>query len=213
MERHTGVYRADQRARSGLDLCLPSEAQWEYACRSGTTTPFSFGETITPEQVNYDGEHPYAGTAKGLYRQETVPVGSLPPNPWGLHEMHGNVWEWVEDAGMRITTARRLTALLGNDAQDRSVARALDPSPVLWAERRLLGSALGSTRRPLPARRLSRLALSFPAFAPTPARLSRRPSSGVSRAGRGFRAPERSRGGAGTDRSGPSWRSGRTARP
>ena len=82
----------------GLELSLPSEAQWEYACRAGTTTPFSFGATITPEQVNYNGDYPYAGGTRGLNRQETVPVKSLPPNAWGLHEMHGNVWEWVQDA-------------------------------------------------------------------------------------------------------------------
>ncbi|MCU0875874.1 MAG: formylglycine-generating enzyme family protein [Pirellulaceae bacterium] len=81
----------------GLDLVLPSEAQWEYACRAGTTTPFSFGANITPEQVNYNGDYPYAGGKKGLYRHETVPVASLPPNPWGLYEMHGNVWEWTQD--------------------------------------------------------------------------------------------------------------------
>ncbi len=79
----------------GLDLTLPSEAQWEYACRAGTTTPFSFGANITPEQVNYNGNYPYAGGEKGRYRQQTVPVASLPPNRWGLYEMHGNVWEWT----------------------------------------------------------------------------------------------------------------------
>lgn len=83
-----------------LELTLPTEAQWEYACRAGTTTPFSFGENITPEQVNYDGNYPYADGTKGLYRGKTVPVGSLPPNPWGLYEMHGNVCEWCLD-GMR----------------------------------------------------------------------------------------------------------------
>jgi formylglycine-generating enzyme len=82
---------------SGLNACLPTEAQWEYACRAGTTTAFSFGENITSEQVNYDGNHPYSGGKKGLYRERTVPVGSLPPNAWGLYEMHGNVWEWCED--------------------------------------------------------------------------------------------------------------------
>ena len=76
---------------------LPSEAQWEYACRAGTTTPFNLGETITPEQVNYDGNYPYKGAKKGLYRQRTVPVKHLPPNAWGLYEMHGNVWEWCAD--------------------------------------------------------------------------------------------------------------------
>jgi formylglycine-generating enzyme required for sulfatase activity len=84
--------------RPGLALALPSEAQWEYACRAGTDTPFSFGANITPEQVNYRGNHPYAGGEKGLFRGETVPVASLPANAWGLYEMHGNVREWVQDA-------------------------------------------------------------------------------------------------------------------
>ena len=81
----------------GLQARLPSEAEWEFACRAGTTTAFSFGDNITPEQVNYDGHNPYAGGTKGLFRQKTVPVGSLPANPWGLYEMHGNVWEWCAD--------------------------------------------------------------------------------------------------------------------
>lgn len=81
----------------GLDAGLPSEAQWEYACRAGTRTPFSFGRNITPEQVNYDGNYPYAEAEKGLYRKKTVAVGSLPSNPWGLYEMHGNVWECCAD--------------------------------------------------------------------------------------------------------------------
>jgi formylglycine-generating enzyme len=80
-----------------LNARLPTEAQWEYACRAGTTTPFSFGKNITPEQVNYNGNYPYAGGKEGLYRGKTVPVKSLPSNPWGLYEMHGNVWEWCND--------------------------------------------------------------------------------------------------------------------
>jgi len=81
----------------GFGAQLPTEAQWEYACRAGTTTPFSFGETITPEQVNYDGNVPYADEKKGWCREKTVTVKSLPANPWGLYEMHGNVWEWCAD--------------------------------------------------------------------------------------------------------------------
>jgi formylglycine-generating enzyme required for sulfatase activity len=68
----------------GLDLSLPSEAQWEYACRAGTQTPYSFGEEISRALANYDSDGP-------------VPVGSLPANAWGLYEMHGNVLEWCAD--------------------------------------------------------------------------------------------------------------------
>uniref|UniRef100_UPI0025CBE35F SUMF1/EgtB/PvdO family nonheme iron enzyme n=1 Tax=uncultured Thiodictyon sp. TaxID=1846217 RepID=UPI0025CBE35F len=80
-----------------LELCLPTEAQWEYACRAGTQTPFSFGNQVNQEQVNYDGNYPYASGAKGLDRQETIEVKSLPFNDWGMYQMHGNVWEWCQD--------------------------------------------------------------------------------------------------------------------
>jgi formylglycine-generating enzyme len=81
----------------GLDAGLPTEAQWEYACRAGTETPFSFGENITTRQANFDGNYPYAGAPRGEYKKKTVPVKSLAPNPWGLYEMHGNIWEWCVD--------------------------------------------------------------------------------------------------------------------
>jgi len=83
-----------QRLQALLPDCqvdLPTEAEWEYACRAGTQTPFSFGANINPQQVNY------AGGEKGEYRGKTVPVKSLPANPWGLYEMHGNVYEWCKD--------------------------------------------------------------------------------------------------------------------
>jgi formylglycine-generating enzyme required for sulfatase activity len=73
---------------------MPSEAQWEYACRAGTSTPFSFGETISTDQANFDGNFPYGDAPREQYRSETVVVKSLPPNAWGLYEMHGNVSEW-----------------------------------------------------------------------------------------------------------------------
>ncbi|OLT58620.1 formylglycine-generating enzyme family protein [Moorena bouillonii] len=76
---------------------LPSEAEWEYACRAGTTTPFHYGETITSKLANYDASYTYAEEAEGEYRGETTPVGSFPPNGFGLYDMHGNVWEWCED--------------------------------------------------------------------------------------------------------------------
>jgi formylglycine-generating enzyme required for sulfatase activity len=87
---------------TGRPYCLPSEAQWEYACRAGTTTPFHFGETLTSEVANYDAVSyveydAYSLGSQGEYRQETTPVGYFPPNAWGLHDMHGNVWEWCAD--------------------------------------------------------------------------------------------------------------------
>jgi formylglycine-generating enzyme required for sulfatase activity len=82
---------------TGRRYRLPSEAEWEYACRAGTTSAFSFGDTITTGQANYDGNFTYNGGARGEYRRGTTPAGMFPPNPWGLFDMHGNVWEWVQD--------------------------------------------------------------------------------------------------------------------
>ncbi|TRT52918.1 MAG: formylglycine-generating enzyme family protein [Microcystis aeruginosa Ma_QC_C_20070703_M131] len=76
---------------------LPSEAEWEYACRAGTTTPFYFGETITGELANYNASNTYADEPNGEDRQQTTPVGQFPPNAFGLYDMHGNVWEWCAD--------------------------------------------------------------------------------------------------------------------
>ncbi|NEO15186.1 MAG: formylglycine-generating enzyme family protein [Moorea sp. SIO3F7] len=77
---------------------LPSEAEWEYACRAGTTTPFHFGETITTDLANYHGNSTYGSGYKGKYVQETTPVGSFGlGNDFGLYDMHGNVWEWCAD--------------------------------------------------------------------------------------------------------------------
>ncbi len=83
--------------KTGKLIRLPSETEWEYACRAGTTTPFHFGETITPDLVNYNGNNPYGDAPKGEYREKTVNVDSFSPNAWGLYQMHGNVWEWCED--------------------------------------------------------------------------------------------------------------------
>jgi formylglycine-generating enzyme required for sulfatase activity len=76
---------------------LPTEAEWEFCCRAGTTTPFHFGETISTDQANYIGNFVYGDGKKGVNREKTTPVGSFPANAWGLHDMHGNVWQWCQD--------------------------------------------------------------------------------------------------------------------
>ena len=83
--------------KTGKRYRLLSEAEWEYAARAGTTGPFHFGSTISTDRANYDGTGTYGSGRKGIYRRKTVPVGRFPANAFGLHDMHGNVWEWVED--------------------------------------------------------------------------------------------------------------------
>jgi formylglycine-generating enzyme required for sulfatase activity len=83
--------------RDGHAYRLPTEAEWEYACRAGTTTPYFFGETISTDQANYDGRYPYCWGKEGVFRDEPTPVGSFPPNAFGLYDMHGNFWERCQD--------------------------------------------------------------------------------------------------------------------
>jgi formylglycine-generating enzyme len=97
---------------------LPTEAQWEYACRAGTQTPFYFGTYITPEHVSYNGK-------RGRYRERTVPVKSLPPNVWGLYEMHGNVYEWCADDLRDYRALKAGQAELDPQGSYQSSARAL----------------------------------------------------------------------------------------
>jgi formylglycine-generating enzyme required for sulfatase activity len=83
--------------RTGKRYRLPTETEWEYACRAGSTTPFNVGDNIRPDQANYDSRFSWSGNERGVPRRGTTAAGSYPPNAWGLCDMHGNVWEWVQD--------------------------------------------------------------------------------------------------------------------
>ncbi|WP_246199024.1 formylglycine-generating enzyme family protein [Sodalinema gerasimenkoae] len=83
--------------QTGQRYRLPSESEWEYACRAGTQTPFYFGETLSSELANYDGTYGYNEGPKGIYYRSTTVVQTFPTNAWGLHDMHGNIWEWCQD--------------------------------------------------------------------------------------------------------------------
>lgn len=91
------ITRLNARLGNRPQLRLPTEAEWEYACRAGSNRPFSWGDSLATSQANYKGDFPYAAGEEGEYRERTVPVLSFEPNAWGLYQMHGNVWEWCDD--------------------------------------------------------------------------------------------------------------------
>jgi len=90
------IRKLNQR-EGGNKYRLPAEAEWEYAARAGTDTPFAFGRCLSTDQANYKGNYPLPGCSEGENRQRTIRVASLKPNTWGLYDMHGNVWEWCQD--------------------------------------------------------------------------------------------------------------------
>jgi uncharacterized protein (TIGR02996 family) len=106
-------------ALAGQPHRLPTEAEWEHACRAGTTTPFSFGDTISTDLANYDGDYTYGEGEKGKARKATTPVGTFPSNAWGLHDLHGNVWEWCQDGYARYPKNDRKDPLNEGDGYDR----------------------------------------------------------------------------------------------
>ena len=118
-----GAFCARLSQRTGRAYRLPSEAEWEYACRAGTMTAFCYGPTISTDLANYVGEHVYRGGPKGVYRHESTDVGAFPANAFGLHDMHGNVWEWCADAWHGDYTGAPTdgSAWLGPDGVDRAM--------------------------------------------------------------------------------------------
>lgn len=82
---------------TGKNYRLPTEAEWEYAARAGTSSLFHFGDCLSTDQANYNGNFPYKTCPTGVYRKKHLPVGSFAPNAWGLYDIHGNVWEWCND--------------------------------------------------------------------------------------------------------------------
>ncbi len=83
--------------KAGRVYRLPTEAEWEYACRAGTKTAFNVGHSLSSTQANFNGNYPYGSGTKGPFLRKTSKVGSYPPNAWGLYDMHGNVWQWCSD--------------------------------------------------------------------------------------------------------------------
>ena len=133
---------------------LPSEAAWEYCCRAGTTGAFSFDGPISTDLANYNGDHTFDGSSEGVNRKKTVEVGSLPANPWRLHEMHGNVWEWCADAwkknyedaptdGSARKKEDESSAVLRGGSWSSGYPRDLRSADRHWGDRGLRSSVVG----------------------------------------------------------------------
>ncbi|HXI03356.1 MAG TPA: formylglycine-generating enzyme family protein [Candidatus Saccharimonadales bacterium] len=114
-----GEFISKLEALAGGRFRLPTEAEWEYACRAGTTTPFAFGTELTEKEANIQEEPTAPGDRADL--QGTVPVGSYAPNAWGLFDMHGNVWEWCEDRHCPYGTGAQVDPLGSCDSGVRII--------------------------------------------------------------------------------------------
>ena len=155
----------------GIQFTFPTEAQWEYACRAGTRTPFATGDNLATAQADYNGNLPNVGHAKGIDREKTVLVREFSPNPWGLHQMHGNVWEWCLD-DLRGYRAQPEIDPLGNlDSRERALrggswfdnARGCRSTSRLRSGRDIRSDLIGLRAAMVPASKGERDARLFPA--------------------------------------------------
>jgi formylglycine-generating enzyme required for sulfatase activity len=121
---------------------LPTEAEWEYACRAGTKTAFNMGNNITPYQANFDGNYPYNRQVKGQYRARTATVQSFDPNDWGLYDMHGNVYEWCWDQYKPYADSATLDGSLASPGVIRGGSWTSEARFLRSANRAFLGHAV-----------------------------------------------------------------------
>ncbi len=130
---------------------LLSEAEFEYAARAGGREPFWWGRSISTSQANFNGTHTYAGSEEGEYRAKPVPVKSFQPNPWGLYQMHGNVWSWIEDCWADSYEGRPRTARPARWSAARSTFCEGAPGTTRLTRSAPRSGAISAAKAPIPA--------------------------------------------------------------